>query len=69
MAEIVNLRRVKKARLRAAAAAQAAENRSRFGRTKADREADAKSRAQAARLLDGAHLGRDGAIEGRDDDR
>ena len=56
MGDIVNLRRVKKAKLRAEATVQAAENRSRSGRTKQEREADAKRDALAARTLDGARL-------------
>ncbi len=56
MAEIVNLRRVRKAQARTEREAQAAENRVRFGRSKAER---AKDRAQAGlseRLLDGRRL-------------
>lgn len=50
-ADIVNLRRVRKARARRDEAAKAAENRIRFGRTKAERQAaDADARRQAARL-------------------
>ena len=56
MGDIVNLRRVKKAKVREDAAVQAAENRTRSGRTKQEREADAKRDALAARKLDGARL-------------
>lgn len=56
MGQIVNLRRVKKAKARAEATTQAAENRSRSGRTKLEREIDAKRDALAARALDGARL-------------
>lgn len=56
MGDIVNLRRVKKAKVRADAAVQAAENRTRSGRTKQEREADAKRDALAARKLDAARL-------------
>ena len=56
MGDIVNLRRVKKAKARAEAATQAAENRSRAGRTKLEREAETKREALAARTLDGARL-------------
>ena len=54
MAEIVNLRQARKARARAEAEAQAATNRARFGRAKADRKVaeDAERRRNA--LLDGA---------------
>jgi hypothetical protein len=53
MAEIVNLRRVKKQRAQAEADAHAAENRVRHGRTAAQKRADrlAEQRRQAA--LDG----------------
>jgi hypothetical protein len=45
MAEIINLRRARKAKARAGAQAQAAENRARFGRTKAQKRlADAQER-------------------------
>ncbi len=56
MAEIVNLRRVRKARDRAAAATAAEANRAKFGRTKAEREADAVEQARVRRTLDGAKL-------------
>lgn len=54
MGEIVNLRRVKRARVRAEAAAQAAENRVRHGRTGAQKAAEkleAARREAAARNL------------------
>ena len=54
MAEIINLRRARKARTRDAAAATAEANRARFGRTKAERAADAQARAAIDRTLDGA---------------
>ncbi len=54
MAEVVNLRRVRKARMRAAAETQAAANRVAFGRTRAEKLADAADRARAATTLDGA---------------
>ena len=53
MAEIVNLRRVKKQRARDDAAQAAAENRARFGRGKAERAAERLERARAERTLDG----------------
>ena len=60
MAEIVNLRRVKKARAKAGAEAQAAENRARHGRTRAERNAiDAESR-RLNHTLDAAALPGDG---------
>ena len=54
MAEIVNLRRVKRQRAREEAVAQAAENRVRHGRTGAQKAAD---RQEAARR-ETAHAGR-----------
>lgn len=54
VAEIVNLRRVRKARDRAAAASVAEANRAKFGRTKAERAAEAVDRARIERRLDGA---------------
>lgn len=56
MAEIINLRRARKARDRVAAAKVADANRAKFGRTKAEREAEAQARARAERMLDGAKL-------------
>lgn len=54
MAEIVNLRRARKAKARAATAAQADANRLAFGRTRAEREVAALDAERARRLLDGA---------------
>ncbi len=54
MGEIVNLRRARKAKARAVAAAQADANRLAFGRTKAERKATALDTERARRLLDGA---------------
>ena len=53
MAEIVNLRRVKKQRARVEAAGQAAENRAKFGRTKGEKQADTLEARRAAKVLDG----------------
>jgi hypothetical protein len=53
MAEIVNLRRVKKQRARAAEAAAAAENRTRHGRSAAEKAADRLERTRASAHLDG----------------
>jgi hypothetical protein len=61
MAEIINLRLARKARLRAAAQETAAENRARSGRTKAQKQAESRSTAQLARTLDGARRGEDEA--------
>lgn len=54
MAEIINLNKARKARGKAANAQKAVENRVRFGRTKAEKLADAAERARTERLLDGA---------------
>jgi len=59
MAEIVNLRRVKKAKARQDASVQAAQNRVLHGRSRAEREAAAAGQQQADRVLDGARLDRD----------
>jgi hypothetical protein len=52
MAEIVNLRSARKAKARVEASAKAAENRTRFGRTKAQKTSEAAEAERAARLLD-----------------
>jgi hypothetical protein len=52
MAEIVNLRNARKAKARVEASAKAAENRARFGRTKAQKIVEAAEAERAARLLD-----------------
>lgn len=59
MSEIVNLRRVKKARQKAEAALDASANRVRHGRTKGEREAERAETERAARALDGARVGED----------
>ena len=53
MAEIVNLNRARKAKLRADATKQAEVNRARFGRTKAEKQAEAAEQARRDALLDG----------------
>ena len=52
MAEIVNLNKFRKKKARESAAAQAAENRVRFGRTKAEKERDAALEREAQHRLD-----------------
>jgi hypothetical protein len=52
MAEIVNLNRFRKKKAREEAAARAAENRVRFGRTTAEKERDAALEYEAQRRLD-----------------
>lgn len=59
MAEIINLRTARKARARAAHEQQAAENRARFGRTKAEKLRDRIAAERADRAQDGARLERD----------
>ncbi|MCV9935906.1 DUF4169 family protein [Boseaceae bacterium BT-24-1] len=56
MAEIVNLRRARKARDRATAEAQAAQNRIEFGRTKAERTLTEAEKTLAKRRLEGHRL-------------
>ena len=52
MNEIINLNRARKAKTRSADKAQAAENRVRFGRTKAQKAVDQTLAAKAGRALD-----------------
>jgi hypothetical protein len=53
MAEIVNLRRFRKQKLRAEAADAAERNRLQHGRSKAERQRDASEKAAAKFFLDG----------------
>jgi hypothetical protein len=53
MAEIVNLRRARKARQRSQAEAEAAANRVAFGRSKAERVVTEAEKTRAARALEG----------------
>lgn len=52
MADLINLNKARKAKARADAERQAAENRIRFGRTRAQRQADTAAAEDAARKLD-----------------
>lgn len=54
MAAPINLNKARKARAKAEAETRASENRAKFGRTKAEKLADAKRDAQRQSLLDGA---------------
>ena len=54
MAEIVNLNKARKAKQRADRQAQAAANRRKFGRDKAEKARDALAASKAESLLDGA---------------
>lgn len=53
MGEIVNLNKARKARERQEAEARAAANRTRHGRTKAEKANDARAEARRKALLDG----------------
>ena len=54
MAEILNLNQARKARAKADAKAQAAENRAKFGRAKGDKALEAARADKLKRDLDGA---------------
>lgn len=56
MGDVINLRSARKQRDRAAREAEAAANRSRFGRTKGQKLKDADEAARARRDLDGKRL-------------
>jgi hypothetical protein len=56
MAEIINLRRVRKQKAKAEKEARAAENRSAFGRTKGERHFDEARKNLADRRLEGHKL-------------
>jgi hypothetical protein len=52
MAEIINLNKARKAKARAEKPLRAQENRARFGRGKAEKQAEAAEKARTAKLLD-----------------
>jgi hypothetical protein len=54
MAEIVNLNRARKAKARDAAETKAAENRAKYGQTKAERVRLASEKAKLRAVIDGA---------------
>lgn len=54
MAEIVNLRMVRKAKARSDAGQAAAESRARHGRTRAEKARDSSEAERLARTVDGA---------------
>lgn len=54
MAEILNLNQARKAKAKTDAKSKAAENRAKFGRTKADKALDAARADKLKRDLDGA---------------
>jgi hypothetical protein len=51
-AEIINLAKARKAKAKAGKAAQATQNRAKFGRTKADKAFEKAQQDKAVRLLD-----------------
>jgi len=59
MAEIINLNRARKAKLRAEQDATAAANRRAFGRTKAERQAEDAERKRRADSLEGKRIDRE----------
>lgn len=52
MGKVINLNKVRKQKAREAAEVQAAENRIRFGRTKAEKARDAAAETESQRKLD-----------------
>jgi len=56
MAEIINLRRIRKDKARREREAEAQANRTRFGRTKAEKEADKDSARREQSSFDGKKL-------------
>lgn len=56
MAEIVNLKRVRKDKVRAAQEREAEANRQRFGRTKAQKRADEDTKERDRRVVDDSKL-------------
>lgn len=68
MTEPVNLNRVRKARAKADAKAQAAANRVKFGRSKGERAVDTSDAQAARKILDGARRSAPHCLEpGRED--
>ena len=57
MAEIVNLNKARKAKAKSEAGKQAEANRTKFGRTKAEKDREASEQARRDALLDGAKRG------------
>ena len=53
MAEIINLRTIRKQKARTGKEAQAAQNRVLFGRTKAEKQKQAAEKAQAEKHIEG----------------
>lgn len=63
MGDIINLRSARKAKSRERRAAEAQENRAKFGRTKGEKISLRKEAERATRLLDGAFMERNGRNE------
>jgi hypothetical protein len=59
MAEVINLKRARKDKARSDREQQAAANRRRFGRTKAEKTADRDAEQRGVRTIDGKRLDRD----------
>ncbi len=59
MADIVNLRRARKDKARREHESEAAANRRRFGRTRAEKAADKDAQARTERTLDGKRIDRE----------
>jgi hypothetical protein len=59
MAEIVNLRRARKAKARTEREKQSEANRAAFGRTRVEKEGSAAERERAARVIDAHRRDRD----------
>lgn len=68
MAELINLRRARKARARSEKEVQAAENRLRSGVPKAERTLSSATREKDERRLDGHRLAETDAARSRSDD-
>ncbi|NYT41703.1 DUF4169 family protein [Sphingomonas sp. R-74633] len=54
MAEIINFNKALKAKAKADKAIRSQENRARFGRTKAEKQAEAAEKARIAKVIDDA---------------
>lgn len=66
-AEIVNLRKARKARDRAEKEKRAEENRAKFGRTKAERELESANKAIDLRRIEAHKRDEDDDASGKDD--
>lgn len=57
MADVINLRRARKAKARIEREARATENRAQYGRAKQERQAGSAEQQRLERVLDGHHRG------------